>query len=110
MNEAPACEVQSHIPVFKMRKGRVTEVKPLALDSGEELEFLPGLSFSKAWALIHCIQLSPLPASEPPVPRRTLLGAPWGTNLQERRPVMRRGRSRIRRRHNTCSQCSDGDT
>ena len=40
MNEAPACEVQSHIPVFKMRKGRLTEVKPLALDSGEELEFL----------------------------------------------------------------------
>ena len=78
MNEAPACEAQSHISVFKMRKGRLTEVKPLALDSGEELEFLPGLSFSKAWALIHCIQLSPLPASEPPIPRRILLGAPGG--------------------------------
>ena len=66
--------------------------------------FLQSLGFDPLYPAVPspCLWAS-YPKADPP-------GGPRGTNLQERRPVMRRGRSRIRRRHNTCSPCSDGDT
>ena len=39
MNEVPTYEALSHISIFKMRKGRLARVKPLAPDPGEELGF-----------------------------------------------------------------------
>lgn len=85
INEEPTCEADICISIFQMRKWELREVKQLAQVTGEELEFIHGLSFSTAWSFIHYIQ-PPffLPASEHCILGWALRRVSWRAKSRDR--------------------------
>lgn len=72
--KVPACEVEIHISCVENEETETQGSEASCPRHRLGLGFILCWSFSKAWALIHCPQPSPLlPAPEHPVPGRTVL-------------------------------------
>lgn len=113
-DKAPTYGVGIPYFCFKNKVAEAQGIEATCPRHRQLLGFILRLSFSKAWALIHCIQLPPLlPASEHLVPEWDHPGGPLeGKVSGERRPVVRREERKVGnwRGCNTCSRRPDGET